>query len=309
MALVAPFPIDGPVLPEERQIGRAEVIDRLTRRVIETGIHQWLIGPRRIGKTSVAKAVLDRVRSQGHVGLEVDLSAGRVIDCSAIARELAAQARAAGIGGPSRIQEASGWARKRLAKPKPIQDALDEFGASDAAASLAAISALLGSAEEAEAGLEQILEALAAAATLRDLRVVVLLDEVHRLAELGCVDAVAKASRSADGQLVLLFAGSEESAIEQLRNGDPLKHIGQDFSLDDISTAAWLGGLRDRFAESTIEIGDGSILTIVEASDGHPRRTMLICNYVYDLAGGDGNADSAAVAEAISTAQADVSWN
>ena len=72
MALSLPlFPIDQPV-PEERQVGRRSSIDALERRLTDVS-HQWLIGERRIGKTSVAEAVLTRLREQGAVALSVDL--------------------------------------------------------------------------------------------------------------------------------------------------------------------------------------------------------------------------------------------
>ncbi|MGH2878631.1 MAG: hypothetical protein ACRDK4_03355 [Solirubrobacteraceae bacterium] len=74
MSLQAPlFPIDQPVMPEDRQIGRALSIEMLSAR-IGNATHQWLIGPRRIGKTSVAKAALARLRADGSVALDVDMS-------------------------------------------------------------------------------------------------------------------------------------------------------------------------------------------------------------------------------------------
>jgi hypothetical protein len=67
------FPIDQPVMPEDRQIGRRPSIDALERR-IGGAVHQWLIGPRRIGKTSVAKAVVARLQTDHVVALDVDFS-------------------------------------------------------------------------------------------------------------------------------------------------------------------------------------------------------------------------------------------
>lgn len=67
------FPIDQPVMPEGRQIGRLPSIERLEQK-LASPTHTWLIGERRIGKTSVAKAVLARSRAAGSVALEVDLS-------------------------------------------------------------------------------------------------------------------------------------------------------------------------------------------------------------------------------------------
>jgi hypothetical protein len=60
-------------MPEDRQIGRASSIGMLSARIGDA-THQWLIGPRRIGKTSVAKAALARLRTTGAVALDVDMS-------------------------------------------------------------------------------------------------------------------------------------------------------------------------------------------------------------------------------------------
>jgi len=99
MALQLPlFPVDQPV-PEERQIGRKSSIDALERRLLGVS-HQWMIGERRIGKTSVAQAVLARMRNLGAVVLDVDLTKLGMITSDNLASEIVGQARAAGVSTP-----------------------------------------------------------------------------------------------------------------------------------------------------------------------------------------------------------------
>jgi Cdc6-like AAA superfamily ATPase len=54
------FPVGGPV-PPDLVIGRAGEIDELERRYREE-LHTMLVGPRRIGKTTVCEVVCDRAR-------------------------------------------------------------------------------------------------------------------------------------------------------------------------------------------------------------------------------------------------------
>jgi hypothetical protein len=101
VALQAPlFPIDQPVMPEDRQIGRGPSIDLLRWRLDEPA-HQWLIGPRRIGKTSVAKAALTRLKADGVVALDIDMSKIGISSERELAGEIARQARAAHAGVPT----------------------------------------------------------------------------------------------------------------------------------------------------------------------------------------------------------------
>lgn len=103
------FPIDQPVMPEGRQIGRRPTIERLGSK-LASPTHVWLLGERRIGKTSVAKAVLARSREAGSVALEVDLSRPDITSAQALAGDIARQAQAAGAGTESTTERSAGSA-------------------------------------------------------------------------------------------------------------------------------------------------------------------------------------------------------
>jgi hypothetical protein len=303
-----PFPIDGPVLPEARQIGRTGVIDRLDRRIIDQAGHQWLIGPRRIGKTSVAKAALDRLRAAGHIGLEVDVSARRFTSAGDLATELAVLGRAAGVGGARAKAKLAGGLLRRKGTIKVAERVLAVLDAEDAAAAVAGIGSLFGAAEEQPPDLEQVLAALAAHAAIADERVAVLIDEVDRLAGLSATDAVANAARWGQDGLVLVLAGSEESAVEKLRTDGPMRAIGQELELPAIDASDWMTGLRERFEGVGVAIDNAEIYAVIDATDGHPRRTMLVCSYVLDGARG-GAVDAELVADAVRRSKKDLSWD
>jgi len=141
---------------------------------------------------------------------------------------------------------------------------------------------------------------------------VILIDEVHLLADVaGCEREIARWARDADTPIVFAFAGSEESAVRALREvGRPLAAIGEELALPDISTEDWLYGLRRRFVEAAVVVDGEQVLSIVEASDGHPRRTMLICAGVHSAAANapGREATKALVELAIHDARDDHSW-
>jgi hypothetical protein len=306
MALPLPaFPIDGPVVPEERLIGRSDFLAQLERRALKQAAHQWILAPRRMGKTSIAKALLDRVRHE-HVALEVDLSSARVSTANALAAELAVQARAAGVG--TRGLRGAAKVVTKAARDRRIEQLAKLVGEEDAATAIRSVQAILGRAEEVTPELEQVLRALAVHALVAEHRVVVLIDEVPRLASIGGAEAVANVARAGQHGLVLLLAGSEESAVAALFDDGPLRGIGQQCPLPDISTADWMEGLRTRFAEIGVEIDPAQLFDVIEASDGHPRRTMLVCSHIQDLVDGTSIADRALVSAAIDVARKSRTW-
>ena len=127
----------------------------------------------------------------------------------------------------------------------------------------------------------------------------------------GAERELARWARESDVPVVFTFAGSEESAVRALREpGRPLAPIGEELSLPDIATEDWLHGLRRRFEETAVTVKDAHLLSIVEASDNHPRRTMLICARLHGSAEAapDQTATDALVELAIRDARGDRSW-
>ena len=298
-------------MPEQRQIGRGASIDLLRDR-LDDATHQWLIGPRRTGKTSVAKAVLARLRADGGVALDIDMSKLSITTELDLAGEIARQAQAAHAGLPRVARRLTGLVRRRAGDAKRLGKTLEELGFGDDGEALAAVAALLAEADDGSPGLATVLEALSLHARATGRRSVILLDEVHLLASVdGAERELARWARESDVPVVFTFAGSEESAVRALREpGRPLAPIGEELSLPDIATEDWLHGLRRRFEEAAVTVKDAHLLSIVEASDNHPRRTMLICARLHSSAeaASDQTATDALVELAIRDARGDHSW-
>jgi hypothetical protein len=305
------FPLDQPVMPEDRQIGRRASIDLLQRR-LDAAAHQWLIGPRRIGKTSVAKAALARLKADDVVALDIDMSKLGISSQQDLAGEIARQARAAHAGVSGVNRRLTRVVSRHTGDASRLGRTLGDLGFRDEGDAIAAVAALLAGADDGSPGLGRILEAIALHARGTERRSVILIDEVHLLAGIaGAEGELARWAREPDVPIVFVFAGSEESAVRALRESDrPLASIGEEFSLPDIATKEWLRGLRGRFQEAGVTVEDGPLLAIVEASDGHPRRTMLISSRVHGSAAATPNreATKTLVKLAIHDAQGDRSW-
>ncbi len=298
-------------MPEDRQIGRRPSVDLLRDR-LDKAVHQWLVGPRRIGKTSVAKATLARLRADSVVALDIDLSKLGISTDQDLAGEIARQAQAAHVGTPIIDRRLTRFLGRHIGDARRLGRTLRDLGFRDEGDALAAVAALLAGADDGSPGLAMVLEALALHSRATERRSVVLIDEVHLLADIeGCERELARWAREPDVPIVFIFAGSEESAVRALRErGQPLAPIGEELSLPDISTEDWLHGLRIRFREVGIIVEDEQLLAIVEASDNHPRRTMLVSSRVRGSAEAapDRVATETLVELAIRDAQADHSW-
>lgn len=229
-----------------------------------------------------------------------------------LAGEIARQAQAARAGAPQAGRRLLRFASRRAPEAGQLGAALKDLGFSEEGEALAAVSSLLAGADDGAPGLGVVLEALALHARATGRRVVVLLDEVHLLAGLsGGEEELARWARESDVPILFIFAGSEESAVRALRDsGRPLAPVGQEFHLSDIATEDWLHGLRRRFGEAAVVIADEQLFAVVEASDGHPRRTMLIAAYTHTAASAqpDRTATAALVELAIKDARGDRAW-
>lgn len=210
------FPIDQPIMPETRQIGREVCLDKLETK-LDAAAHQWLIGERRIGKTSVAKAVLARLRSRGSVALDIDLSRLAVSTSEGLAGEVARQAQAAGVGAERPLRKKFlGIAAKHRPTTTELSGALNGLGFEEVSQALSAVSALLAGADGGAPGLAGVLDALALHARATEQRAYLLFDEVHLLGRLeDAEEKTAAQCREQDCPIVFLFAGSEESAVRR----------------------------------------------------------------------------------------------
>ena len=318
------FPTARPVTPEERLIGRKAVIDSLEDEAIAHRTSLLLLEQRRVGKTSLARAVLSRHRRKDGLAFELDLSDTALAAPTHLSLELAAQARAAGVGvarGQALAEKAVVAAKAAGGATRAIRGVLQIFdrqtdttaGLGHAADAFGEIETALGSFDATSPpALAQVLEVLGAAADHEEQPIVVFIDECQRLAAWeDAQHAVAHAMRRETNGLVFLFAGSDQTALSQLfAIGKPLHHDGLRRRLPQISTDAWIPALIARFGEAGIESTADDILAILEASKGHPQRTMQVCAHTRRWASDAGRTrlDEITIASGIASAKEQPAW-
>lgn len=250
------FPTDGP-LPPEGMIGRDEEVAALVEGLTR-GEHQILTASHRTGKSSVARAAVAALETEGWYSVTVDLF--RTSNLAAlIARLVQVDVRHpdASVAAP----------RSRTDSTLPAAMAEFEFVNDPPPSTLA----------EALQRLRLISEAV-------DRRVVLFIDEFQELATtqlFGRPDEVIEEIRTALDEathLSCLFVGSVPYLMRALftSKDQSFYAFGSVSSLPAIPAAAWRGGLRSRFTEGACEIEDLALDRLLELSRGHPRTTMVI---------------------------------
>lgn len=285
------FPV-ARALPESEQIGRKAFIDQV-EGAVRHGANVLLMEERRTGKSSVARAVIERLREEEpavHVGLMVDLTRSAT-SSGALAQELVKEARRhGGLGkaGAALLSAQSGKA-KAVSWGKGKADQLAAAVGEDAEVA-GALAELLP--DGAAPTLANVLEALDKRAQSQGLHVTIFIDEIQQIAgweDAGAVKAAIAAVSERHGTRVnFIFAGSEQSAIDAMfGDKDPLDFFGDRLELPEISRSDWIKGLGERFAAAKLSIDPAQLEQILLETDRHPGRTIAVCRRVLAIIPGD----------------------
>jgi hypothetical protein len=264
-------------LNESEQIGRRRTIDEL-ERICLNGNSALIFDKRRVGKSSVAWAVVERARARNEIGIDIDL---REIDVVDGVDRLADMIRAAVEHLPA-LRRTTRRARDISTVPvaQGLASVLKMFGARDEGEALQLIHDQLTTLQS-RPSLAGALNAAENRAQLQQTPALVLLDEIHLLAEYeGTARAQADlaAAMQRHGRLVFIFAGSDGRAVEELfSKGKPMYRDGLAFPLPEIPEGEWEIGLTERFNAVGLSIEPNVIRQILAITEGHPQRTMAIC--------------------------------
>ena len=113
--------------------------------------------------------------------------------------------------------------------------------------------------------------------------------------------------------VTFLFAGSEQALTESLfEEGGLLEVQGQPFELDEITAHAWTEGLRAHMREYLdVTIARSAVGILLDASGGHPYRTMLAANRAHARARElvQAHIDDALAYDAVARARRDRRWS
>jgi len=280
------FPTDEPVAGEAL-IGRADDVDAIAGSLLGA-INVVLAGPRRLGKTSVARAALEVCRRADAYTVAVDLF--KQPDAAQLAESLSAGA----LANRPKVRQLLARARQAPARARQV-------------ASLSATVRLkqeLGDGVELafspssderhpDRALRDALELLQRIAAADDKRLVLFLDEFQELASprkpYGDPDSVTRMLRAVmqdSPTVTVLFAGSIEHVMRDLFGPAEraLSQFGSFYELPPIAHDDWAVGIPARLALDRCTIDDDALAGLIDLGEGHPRATMLIAQQAHYVA-------------------------
>lgn len=261
------FPLGGPV-PRELIIGRYGEIDDIERRLHER-LSTMVLGPRRIGKTTVCNAVCGRIKEAGALVVQVDVPERP--DSEALLQQI--------IDSCSRLSlQAIAEAALPVARPL-VEQILGEVGLP---LDLSALGT--GSEQDDRLPTRAVLDLPAEMARREHRPALLFLDELQRVASYRDGDEVLHDLidlYGASDDVVLLVDGSEARALEQMF-GAPV-HFGK--LVDRVALSpripvdVWRAPLTARFASAGLRLPATALERILGWSEGHPYATIAAARY------------------------------
>jgi hypothetical protein len=278
------FPTDTPV-QYDKMIGRQNEVSAAVR-ALAGGTNLVVIGPRRIGKTSVCDAALEQLSAQGHYVASTDLF--RVADAAELAEQLVLSVLA-------NRKSLRRFVAKTRRAGKQLADAVALTTAVKASAELGEeveIAFRPGFASrDPDRYLNYALELPQRIAEADGKRVILFLDEFQEIASpkqpFGDPDRLTKRMRAIfqrSANVSFLFAGSMEHLMRDLfiPSERALSQFGSFFSLPPIPPEVWEEGIISRLEEDDCKIDPFALQRLVKEGEGHPRVTMLIARWTHE---------------------------
>ena len=242
-------------------------------QAVQDGQNVVIHSPRRFGKTSLVRRVLDEVASQGILTLYVDLypavSKSKFLD-------LYTHALARGLTGS--VESVTGTLRRLLPKLIPKVVIQSEGAPSfefdyDRSAPISP-------------HLDDLLEAMHVRARRAGTGAVVVFDEFQEIATYED-DEIERQMRSHfqhHANVSYFFLGSKRHLIRDLFDNPnrPLYRSARHLPLGPLPADALRGFIASRFAQSGLNIASDTTESLIHFCQGHPYYTQLLCHLLWD---------------------------
>lgn len=265
-----PFQYGGIVLGESFCNREQEQAD--LRRAIENGEKLFVYSERRLGKTSLVKAVLGKLPSS-YSAAYVDLwpTDGEATFITALAKAVA-ESLTSSSGRLLKL------ARELFGSLTPTVT-VDDSGTPNLSFGVQRDRSLLPA-------LEEVLTAPARILARRKKRTVIVFDEFQRIAEYDD-DLVERRLRSVvqhQPDVAYLFLGSRRHTIRSmfLDTERPLYRSAGHYPLGPIAVPHWIPFIREKFLAGDKKIADDHIVEIHDLTQGHPFYTQHLCHALWE---------------------------
>jgi hypothetical protein len=287
----------GPILSEERQIGRVPAIEALAAR-IRAGDVTRIFDRRRWGKSSVARAALARLESDGLIARRLPLDEYPT-------SEAAATFLASAFASPAaRAVKSTRSLGSRIADP------LRRAGQTLGSPETSLMGELLAGLGSEQLTLQRVLELIPEELARTSKRAALAIDEAHIIAKWSEQERAALRAFFArdDRQTGVVLASSEASAEETLKQPEILGYLGEHFQLAPIAEDDWRHGLRERFDHADVPIAPNALDLLLDESRGHPYCTMLLAKHAAELGLTFGEVTLSVVQVALPTVREHEAW-
>jgi hypothetical protein len=288
----------GPILSEERQIGRVPAIEALAAH-IRSGDVTRIFDRRRWGKSSVARAALARLESEGLIAQRLPLDEYPT-------SQAAATFLASAFASPAaRLAKDTRSLGSRLADP------LRRAGQTLGSPETSLIGDLLAGLGTEQLTLQRVLTLIPDELARTEKRAALAIDEAHVIAKWSSEDRAALRAFFArdDRRTGVVMASSEARAEEMLKQPDVLGYLGEHFQLAPIADEDWRHGLRERFDRANVRIAPDALDLLLAQSRGHPYCTMLLAKHAAELGSTFGEVTVSVVQIALPTVREHEAWN
>jgi hypothetical protein len=287
----------GPILSEERQIGRVPAIEALAAH-LRAGDVTRLFDRRRWGKSSVARAALARMETDGLTALRLPLD------------EYPTSAAAAAFLASVFASPAARAARRTRGLGSRIGDPLKRAGKTLGSPETSLAGRLLDGLGAEQLTLRHVLTLIPGELARTGKHAALAIDEAHVIAKWDDEERAALRAFFArdDRRTGVVLASSEAGAEEMLKTPEVLGYLGEHFRLAPIADEDWRHGLRERFERAGVPIAPGALDLLLEESCGHPYCTMLLAKHAAELGVTFGDVTVGVVRVALPTVREHEAW-
>ena len=271
-----PFKFGGVVTGEDFADRRQELTE--LARELADGQHLFLLSPRRYGKTSLIRVLLDRLRTRGILVAYVD-----VFRATAPAQFLELFATTVLQAAESTPERLLRLAMELLGRLRP-QVGADSRGRPT-------LSLDIGSRPRSALALqEEILSLPERLAVKRRRRLVVALDEFQEIQRFpgAALDKSLRSHFQGHRRVSYLFAGSQESALRDMATlqRSPFYKFGRIMALGPIPADEFAAFLETRFRRGRLRISRDVLDAILATADDVPYNVQRLCHQLWAMRAG-----------------------
>ncbi len=270
--MINPFQYGGVVGPDAFCNREEELRD--LRRAAEGGDRLLVYAERRFGKTSLVRRVLSELPEEDFLPIYIDLWA--TSDAASFVRHAAKATAEAAATTADKLLTVSKALFRHLVPSLTLDESGHpslQFGMHRSAAS--------------EPELEDVLEAPARLAEKHNRRVVVVYDEVQRLAEYGddTTERMLRSHVQLHQGIAYFFLGSRKHLVRRMFMDQqrPLYQAAGHYPLGPIRLEHWRPFIRERFEAAGKRVPDACIDALCAKTQGHPYYTQHLAHALWEI--------------------------